>query len=229
MRRSTVLLVLVGALVAAAVLVLATRGGEDRTARMPVVERPAPAASPAPGTVRRTARETGIPTRALRAYVRAAETLQRTHPRCGLAWNTLAGIGSAESSHGAFGGATLDERGVASPRILGVPLDGTGGNRAIRDTDGGTLDGDTRWDRAVGPLQFIPTTWASWGTSAGGSKADPHDIDDAALSAGRYLCHAGGDLSTSRGWSRAVLTYNNSRAYAEKIARIASAYAAAAD
>lgn len=226
MRRSTPLIVLATALVAALALVLVSRTDSDPRADMPVVDRPTAAATPTPGAVNRTAREAGIPRRALTAYVDAARTLEKSHPRCGLAWNTLAGIGASESSHGAFGGATLDRAGVASPRILGVPLDGTAGNRAIRDTDGGSLDGDTTWDRAVGPMQFIPTTWERWGVSADGGEPDPHDIDDAALTAGRYLCDAGRDLSTSEGWSRAVLTYNQSRAYAEKIARTASAYAA---
>ncbi|MRK01427.1 murein transglycosylase [Aeromicrobium sp. S22] len=223
MRRSTPLIVLVAALAVALALIIVTRPDSEPRADLPVVDRPTPAATP--DSLNRTAREAGIPRRALTAYVKAAESLKSSHPRCGLAWNTLAGIGASESSHGAFGGARLDRSGVASPRILGVPLDGTGGNRAIRDTDGGALDGDTTWDRAVGPMQFIPTTWQRWGTSASGGEPDPHDIDDAALSAGRYLCHAGRDLSTSTGWSRAVLTYNRSTAYAEKIARTASAYA----
>ncbi|MCL3819004.1 lytic transglycosylase domain-containing protein [Aeromicrobium wangtongii] len=198
-------------------------------------DEPAPAATvppaaPAPSVKQLTAvsKATSIPRRALAAYVAAARTLAREEPSCRIAWNTLAGIGSVESSHGSFAGAKLDAGGVASPRILGVALDGTGGNRAIADTDGGALDGDRRWDRAVGPLQFIPTTWAVYGADGDGDgKVDPHDIDDAALAAGRYLCRAGGDLSGSRGWSEAVLTYNHSGPYARKVSRIAGRYAEA--
>lgn len=224
MNRSTLLLVVSG-LAAVALLLVVLRPDTERSSRLPVVERPTAAARPGDDEVARASRDTGIPARALTAYVDAAERIRKSVPGCGLAWNTLAGIGSSESSHGAFGGARLDDSGVASPRIIGVALDGTGGNRAIRDTDGGSLDGDTTWDRAVGPMQFIPTTWERWGESADGGEPDPHDIDDAALAAGRYLCDAGGDLSTSQGWSRAVLTYNQSRAYAEKIAQTASTYA----
>lgn len=193
-----------------------------------LVEAPPSVATLSPAEVRTAARATGIPRRALTAYVAAARQVEQDDPACRIGWNTLAGIGSSESSHGAFGGATVGDDGVAAPLIIGVPLDGTGGNRAIPDTDGGTLDGDTTWDRAVGPLQFIPTTWEQWGADGDGDGVrNPHDLDDAALAAARYLCDAGDDLSASEGWSRAVLTYNRSQAYARKVARTATEYARA--
>ena len=199
---------------------------DDRSPSRPAATVPPVAATPTGGELRQVSRATGIPRRALTAYVAAAQVVGRDDRACGIAWNTLAGIGSSESSHGAFGGARLDEAGVARPLIIGVPLDGSGGNRAISDTDGGDLDGDQRWDRAVGPMQFIPTTWATWGADGDGDGLnDPHDIDDAALAAARYLCDAGSDLSGSAGWSRAVLTYNNSGAYARKVAQTATDYA----
>jgi membrane-bound lytic murein transglycosylase B len=207
------------------VIALATRSADDPA---PAAQVPPVAATPSADGLRTVSRATGIPRRALSAYVAAAQRVERDDPSCRIAWNTLAGIGSSESSHGSFGGSALDADGLAAPRILGVALDGTGGNRAIDDTDGGQLDGDTMWDRAVGPLQFIPTTWAQWGADGDGDgTADPHDIDDAALSAARYLCDAGGDLSDSYGWSRAVLTYNRSGSYARKVARTATEYAGA--
>lgn len=194
----------------------------------PLVDAPPAAATLSSAEIRTASRTTGIPRRALTAYVGAAQQVEQDDPACRIGWNTLAGIGSSESSHGAFGGATLGQDGVATPLIIGVPLDGTGGNRAIRDTDGGQLDGDTTWDRAVGPLQFIPTTWEQWGADGDGDGVrDPHDLDDAALAAARYLCDAGDDLSASEGWSRAVLTYNQSGAYARKVARTATEYAQA--
>jgi hypothetical protein len=91
---------------------------------------------------------------------------------------------------------------------------------AIRDTDDGVLDGNTTWDRAVGPMQFIPGTWARWGADADGDgTADPQDIDDAAAGASAYLCAGGRDLATPGGLSAAVLSYNHSTAYLEVVLR----------
>ena len=194
----------------------------------PAAEAPPAAAALSAQEIGSVSRATDIPRRALTAYVAAAQRAERDVPACRIGWNTIAGIGSSESSHGAFGGASLGDDGVAKPLIIGVPLDGTGGNRAIDDTEGGELDGDDRWDRAVGPLQFIPTTWARWGADGDGDGvANPHDIDDAAAAAAAYLCDAGDDLSASEGWSRAVLTYNRSGAYARQVSRTATEYARA--
>ncbi|MDF3149807.1 lytic transglycosylase domain-containing protein, partial [Streptomyces sp. T21Q-yed] len=84
----------------------------------------------------------------------------------------------------------------------------------IRDTDGGAHDGDTTYDRAVGPMQFIPSTWARWGADGNGDgRADPNNVFDAALGAGRYLCAGGRDLSVPAELDRAILGYNHSTAY----------------
>lgn len=167
----------------------------------------------------------GVPVIALEAYGHAAAVLAATDPGCGLAWTTLAGIGSVESNHGRHGGAGLDEHGTASPAIRGVPLDGGPGLAEIRDTDGGVFDGDLVLDRAMGPLQFIPETWRHWGVDANGDGVpDPDNIDDAALSAGRYLCDRGGDLTTAEGWTRAILAYNMSNEYVALVRDRAAAY-----
>ena len=227
-RRAVLIAVTTVAFVVVAGLLLS--GIERAQTPRPAAEVPQAAAIPSPADARQVARSTGIPRRALAAYVRAAQTIEREDATCRIAWNTLAGIGASESSHGAFGGAALDAQGVARPLIIGVPLDGSGGNRAIRDTEAGRLDGDPTWDRAVGPMQFIPTTWDVWGADGDlDGRSDPHDLDDAALAAARYLCRAGTDLGGSEGWSRAVLTYNNSGEYARKVARTATEYAQAID
>ena len=76
----------------------------------------------------------------------------------------------------------MDRRGRTLSPILGPVLDGAGDFAAITDTDGGGWDGDTTWDRAVGPMQFIPSSWAVWGRDGDGDgRSDPSDIDDAAL------------------------------------------------
>ncbi|MEE2031878.1 lytic transglycosylase domain-containing protein [Rhodococcus chondri] len=167
----------------------------------------------------------GIPVIALEAYGHSAAVLAGSDPGCGLAWTTLAGIGSVESRHGRHAGASLGPDGTATPEIRGVPLDGGPGLAEIRDTDGGRLDGDPVLDRAMGPMQFIPETWVRWGVDANGDGvADPDNIDDAALSAGRYLCDRGGDLTTAEGWTRALMAYNLSGEYLTLVRDRASAY-----
>ncbi len=177
-----------------------------------------------PAWLAETAERTQVPERVLRAYARASERVAGRG--CELGWNTLAGIGRVETSHARFGGAEVSEAGDVRPRILGPRLDGGPGIRAIEDTDDGELDGDTTWDRAVGPMQFIPTTWERWGADGDGDgMRDPHSIDDATLAAARYLCDAGDGLTDDDGWVGAVLTYNNSGAYARKVAEAAAEYA----
>ena len=169
---------------------------------------------------------TGIPARALAAYAAAEVALSAELPDCGLTWVTLAGVARIESDHGRYGGRALRADGRPDRAIIGVRLDGTGDVAAIADTDGGALDGDPAWDRAVGPLQFLPSTWDSFGADGDGDGAEePQDIDAAAVAAGRYLCAAGGDLSDGAGWWRAVLAYNASTEYAEDVLSAADTYA----
>lgn len=198
-------------------------------AALPVVDVTGPGAGQPALTAWARARsaELRVPVPAMLAYGYAAASVAVTEPGCGLGWTTLAGIGSVETAHGSFGGSELNEAGRAQPPIRGAALDGSAGVAEIRDTDSGALDGDTTFDRAVGPMQFIPGTWAGWGTDADGDGvADPDDLDDAALSAARYLCASGGDLTTAGGWTRAVLTYNRSGTYVREVLDRAAAYAA---
>ncbi|SIR90606.1 lytic transglycosylase domain-containing protein [Microbacterium sp. RURRCA19A] len=205
----------------------------------PVAAPPTSAPAPTPAPPRagivpadptwtaRTAAATGIPERALHAYASAALTLKVEQPGCGLGWNTLAGLGAIESAHGTHSGGHLDDAGYPEPAIRGIPLDGSA-SAAIADTDGGAWDGDATWDRAVGPLQFIPATWERWGADGNGDGvADPDQIDDAALAAGRYLC-AAGEMTSAPGWRRAIFSYNHLDSYVDDIAAAANAYAARA-
>lgn len=179
------------------------------------------------GWLAATATSTGIPARALQAYAQATTQLTRDQPGCGLAWNTLAALGLIESEH-AHG--QLTAKGDAVPKIIGPVLNGQG-FAAIRDSDGGAFDGDPHWDRAVGPLQFIPQTWQSYGRDGNGDGvADPQNIDDAALSAAGYLCAAAAEsgsagLRSAAGWSHAILAYNQSSAYLKDIFDAAQRYA----
>jgi len=170
-----------------------------------------------------------VPARALQAYGNAQNIVAREQPGCHLSWTTLAGIAHIESNHGRFGGRALQPDGRSSSPIIGIPLDGGPAVQAIGDTDGGALDGDPVWDRAVGPFQFIPSTWAKWRADGNGDRvADPQSIDDAAVAAGRYLCAGGRNLSDGASWWRAILSYNNSDAYVQSVFNGADGYARAA-
>ncbi|PWV73281.1 Membrane-bound lytic murein transglycosylase B [Prauserella marina] len=175
------------------------------------------------------AESTGVPARVLAAYGRAEMWLRGEQPGCRLSWGTLAGIGRVESRHGTIGGGEIKENGMPTSPIVGIPLDGSPGVKEIRDTDDGRLDADRTWDRAVGPMQFLPTTWERWGKRAvlDGGEPDPQNIDDAALAAARYLCWNGRDLSTPEGWWDAVLTYNVSVGYGRDVFAAAESYAEA--
>ncbi|WP_251020566.1 lytic transglycosylase domain-containing protein [Streptomyces sp. ISL-98] len=167
-----------------------------------VRDKAGPAARPGGGAV---------PATVLDAYRKSEAALAQSTPLCGLRWQLLAAIGQVESAQ-ARGGA-VDAGGTTYSPIIGPQLNGRG-FATIRDTDSGAYDGDSSYDHAVGPMQFIPSTWAMWGADGNGDgSADPHNVYDAALAAGHYLCAGGRDLAEPYDFDRAVLSYNRSREY----------------
>ncbi|WP_350356399.1 lytic murein transglycosylase [Nocardia sputorum] len=159
----------------------------------------------------------GIPEVVLAAYRNAELALASSTPGCGLSWSLLAGIGRIESGH-ARGGRT-DAAGTTVAPIFGPALDGSlPGNEVIKAADGGYV-------RALGPMQFLPGTWSAYGADGNGDGvADPHNVFDAALAAGKYLCSGGLDLRDGSQELRAVLRYNNSMAYAANVLSWSAAY-----
>ncbi|MER7760844.1 lytic transglycosylase domain-containing protein [Streptomyces sp. NPDC097619] len=156
-----------------------------------------------------------IPATALDAYQRAANSVAAALPGCKLPWQLLAGIGRVESVHAS--GYGLKPDGTTEKVIRGPRLDGVQFAR-ILDTEQGRWDGDAQFDRAVGPMQFIPSTWAQWGADGNGDgDRNPNNIYDAALGAGLYLCAGDRDLSQAAALDRAVLSYNNSREYVNTV------------
>ncbi len=167
---------------------------------------------------------TALPARVLLAYRNAAASLRGSDPGCHLSWSLVAGIGKVESGH-AFGGA-VDRQGRTVRPILGPVLDGAGDFAAIPDTDGGRWDGDSTWDRAIGPMQFIPSSWAVWGRDGDDNgSTDPSDIDDAALATASYLCAGDRDLTEEKDRRSAVFSYNHSWDYVDLVLAWADAYA----
>jgi membrane-bound lytic murein transglycosylase B len=199
-------------------------------AAVPTAHEVASGADSVTAWAERLSEKTEIPVRSLVAYAEAEIAIRQMSPECRINWATLAGVGRVESHHGRYNGTTIGADGVLTPPIVGVPLDGSPGVQAVADTDGGRLDGDTQWDRAVGAMQFLPATWARWGMRASGDGAapDPQNMDDAALSAAGYLCSRGGDLSSAEGWWKAVFAYNRSTTYGQNVFSGADAYAKAA-
>ena len=174
-----------------------------------------------------TASTSGIPSAALAAYQRAETVINAADKTCNLTWQLIAAIGRVESNHGRANGNTLDDNGLATPGIYGIALNGANSTTEILDTDAGQFDNDTTYDRAVGPMQFIPSTWSVVGVDADGDGVrNPQDIDDAALGTAVYLCSGADDLGTDAGRRAAVYRYNHSQSYVDLVLAIMDAYLA---
>ncbi|MGW0969876.1 C40 family peptidase [Streptomyces sp. NPDC002516] len=172
-----------------------------------------------------------IPARMLTAYQGAVQQVGSYSPRCrGMRWPVLAGIAKVESNHAI--GRSIAGNGDIRPKIYGVLLNGSGagGNTSVvPDSDGGRWDGTASGERAVGPFQFLPSTWAGSGKDANGDgTADPHNADDAALGAAVYLCGNGRDLTKRSQLKAAVLQYNHSGTYVADVLGWIDQYTAAA-
>jgi membrane-bound lytic murein transglycosylase B len=164
----------------------------------------------------------GIPMMALSAYRNAEQKMAIAAPGCGVSWNLLAGIGHIESGHA--GGGAVDARGTAVVPIYGPALDGTlPGNEVIIQSNVGNR---VTYARAMGPMQFLPGTWARYATDGDGDGlADPQNLFDSTLAAARYLCSGGLNLRDPAQVTAAILRYNNSMPYAQNVLGWAAAYA----
>ena len=199
------------------------------------IEAPASVSKPgvtAPGingnakTIVANASTMGIPAAALAAYQRAETVINTADKSCNITWQLIAAIGRVESDHGRVNGNTLNSKGLATPGIFGIALDGSNNTTRITDSDAGLYDSDSKFDRAVGPMQFIPSTWRVVGVDADGdAERNPQDIDDAALATAVYLCSGDDDLSTGAGQRAAVFRYNHSQSYVDLVLSIMNAYA----
>lgn len=170
-----------------------------------------PSSTPGSPSVNVPGNGVGLPATVLAAYQRAEASVAESDPGCHLPWQLLAAIGQVESGQARHG--SVDANGTTYSPILGPVLNGEGFAN-ISDTDGGRYDGDAVHDRAVGPMQFIPSTWEHWGADGNGDGVDdPNNVYDAALAAAHYLCADGRDLAVPQDMDRAILGYNHSQAY----------------
>jgi membrane-bound lytic murein transglycosylase B len=201
--------------------VLATLGPLGATGALPRNSAPSPALADHARSLAKSAASAGrgglapgplgIPGTVLQAYRRAQQIMAAQQPSCHLPWWLLAGIGEVESRQA--DGGLVDAQGNTLTLILGPVLDGANGTAALPASGGG-------WQRAIGPMQFLPSTWSTWG--GGGN---PNNVYDAALAAGRYLCAGGWNLSDPAQQAMAVFTYNHSDSYVQLVLTWAYAYA----
>ncbi len=213
----------------------AAQGGSDAQPSAPADPRPTRPVVVGTPQLARVVDERGagageIPYPALRAYLRAAQVLADARPKCRLGWPLLAAVGRVESDHGRAGDTRLHPDGVSTPAIIGPALDGRGRVAPVPDSDGGRLDGDRTWDRAVGPMQIVPGTWTLIGVDGDGDGVrSPGDIDDAALAVGVHLCSAGVALDSRVGMRAALHRYNAAPSYAGLVLSYERLYRATED
>lgn len=80
---------------------------------------------------------------------------------------------------------------------------------------------------ALGPMQFLPSTWAQWGIDAFGETGPPNVLDpyDAVPSAARLLC-ADGAAAGGKSLDNAIFDYNHATWYVNEVLALAAEYAA---
>jgi len=184
----------------------------------PAVAGPTDPANPVgTGTGALPGSDLGIPVNVLAAYIAAADAMTSRAPGCGLTWEMLAGIGRVESQHAA--GGNLRSDGTTVTPIIGPALP------SVSDTDRGRYDRDTRWDHAVGPMQFLPATWRTYGVdgNADGAK-DPNNVYDSTLAAAQYLCAGSTNLAVEANLRAALYAYNPSASYVDTVLAWIRAY-----
>lgn len=171
---------------------------------------------PRPEAVKIAPGPLGIPGAAYAAYRAAADRMALEAPGCGIEWSLVAAIGRIESGHA--DGGNVDATGLTLTPIEGPALDGTlAGNAVIRDGAG--------YARALGPMQFLSTTWALFGgDNSGDGKADVNNVRDAAYGAARYLCSSASGLQSEAQQRTAVFAYNQSNSYVDNVVAWAKAY-----
>ena len=194
----------------------------------------------------------GIPEHAARAYVQAIAKVGTIESGCAVDVAYLAGFGFMESGHGTVavdlatgtsdgpgrkGPVTWDPlTGESTPAILGTLLDGrgAGGNTTpypnrLAPTERAFYRQSEPYLRAVGPTQFLPSTWEGVRAVADGNDdgvGDPFNYYDGALATAVKTCRDGQGLASEAAQRRAALAYNGAGWYADGVLSKAAEYRA---
>ncbi len=93
----------------------------------------------------------------------------------------------------------------------------------IESADGQNMGPSTAG--ALGPMQFLPSTWAIWGIDGFGDTGPPDIMNpfDAVPSAARMLCADG--AANGAGLTQAIFDYNHADWYVDEVLTLASEYA----
>jgi hypothetical protein len=80
---------------------------------------------------------------------------------------------------------------------------------------------------ALGPMQFLPSSWREWGITAFGESGAPDIMDpfDAVPAAARLLCAAGAGSGSATGLTGAIFAYNHATWYVNEVLALAQQYA----
>jgi hypothetical protein len=145
-----------------------------------------------------------------------------------LAW--LALLGGAKAASGCAATDIVTPSSVS----LAVLFQAAAGRYGLGDRGpailAGIADVETHFGRdmstssagAVGFMQFMPDTWATYGVDADGDgRKDPASPGDAIFSAAQYLRASGAPAD----WPRAIFAYNHSSGYVQKVLEKAGHYA----
>jgi len=110
---------------------------------------------------------TDIPPRVLRAYATAEQAVRAKVPACHVTWATIAAVGRIGSKNGIYQGSAIDDAGMETSPVIGIPLEGSSGVLAVPAST--ATRGTTPWARC----SSCPRRGASGGSGRAATARSP--------------------------------------------------------